>query len=155
MAPVSFVVRSASWTADRARLRAIRRAVFIEEQGVPEELEWDDIDAHCHHVLALAADGTEIGTGRLTPEGRIGRMAVLRDWRDRGVGSAILQDLLLQARLAGHATVRLHAQTHALAFYARYGFTATGAEFQEANIPHRAMSINLATQADGPLPRSP
>ena len=149
----SFTVIPADWNAHREALRAIRRVVFIEEQGVPEALEWDELDEHCRHVLALAADGRAIGTGRLTPDGRIGRMAVLGEWRDRGVGSAILQHLLLQARKAGHATAQLHAQTHALSFYARHGFTATGPEFLEANIPHRVMRINLAVQSDGPPAR--
>jgi predicted GNAT family N-acyltransferase len=154
MTPPPFVVRPADWSTYRDKLRAIRRAVFIEEQGVPEALEWDELDAYCRHVLALAADDREIGTGRLTPDGRIGRMAVLREWRRRGVGSAILQNLLLHARKAGYKTVQLHAQTHALSFYARHGFTATGPEFLEADIPHRVMSINLAAQGDGPPLRS-
>jgi predicted GNAT family N-acyltransferase len=141
--PVSFIVRPANWTVDREGLRAIRRAVFIEEQGVPEELEWDEHDEHCRHVLALAAGGGRIGTGRLSPDGRIGRMAVLREWRGRGVGSAVLQALLQQARVDGYTTVRLHAQTHALAFYARHGFEATGPEFLEANIVHRSMHLEL------------
>jgi predicted GNAT family N-acyltransferase len=150
MSAAPFAILPADWNAHRDALRAIRRIVFIEEQGVPEALEWDELDEHCRHVLALAADGRAIGTGRLTPDGRIGRMAVLREWRDRGVGSAILQYLLLQARKAGHATAQLHAQTHALPFYARHGFTATGPEFLEANIPHRVMCINLAMRSDGP-----
>jgi predicted GNAT family N-acyltransferase len=137
----------ADWHEHRRELRAIRRAVFIVEQGVPEALEWDEFDARCEHALALA-DGTAIGTGRLTPEGRIGRMAVLRAWRGCGAGTAILQHLLRRARAAGHSTVRLHAQTHALAFYARQGFVAAGPEFMEADIPHREMSINLAGPGD-------
>ena len=143
MVPVSFIVRPANGAADREQLRAIRRAVFIEEQGVPEELEWDELDGHCRHILALAAEGVGIGTGRLLPDGHIGRMAVLPEWRGNGVGSAILQALLQQARTEGYATVRLHAQMHALPFYARHGFTATGPEFLEANIAHRFMHLEL------------
>ena len=143
MAGSGFIVRPASWNADRERLRAIRRAVFIEEQGVPEELEWDGLDEHCRHALALAAGDVVVGTGRLTPDARIGRMAVARQWRGRGVGSSILQALLEDARTAGYAAVTLHAQVHALPFYGRHGFAVHGPVFLEAGIPHRAMTIQL------------
>jgi len=110
---------------------------------VPEELEWDEIDARCRHVLAFLPDGEAIGTGRLLPDGHIGRMAVLKAWRGRGAGSAILTLLLRLARQAGFDVARLHAQTHAVGFYAKYGFTVTGDEFMEAGIPHRAMTLRL------------
>jgi predicted GNAT family N-acyltransferase len=138
-----FVIRPVNWNAHRDKLHAIRRTVFIEEQNVPEELEWDEIDECCDHVLAFAADGAPIGTGRLVLDGRIGRMAVLKAWRGRGVGSAILKMLLLLAQKEGLESVDLHAQTHAVGFYAKHGFTATGGEFMEAGIPHRAMTIKL------------
>jgi predicted GNAT family N-acyltransferase len=141
----SFRVEVVHWHARHGELHTVRRRVFIEEQGVPEALEWDHADPQCWHVLASAPDGTPIGTGRLTPEGRIGRMAVLEPWRRRGVGAAILEALLALARHRGCTRVRLHAQTHALAFYARFGFEATGAEFEEAGIPHRAMELALET----------
>lgn len=137
---------------DRERLRAIRRTVFIEEQGVPEELEWDGLDEHCRHALALAPGDVPIGTGRLTPDARIGRMAVTREWRGRGVGSAILQALLKEAQAAGCVLVELHAQVHALQFYGRHGFTARGPEFLEAGIPHRAMTIELQAPSNEALP---
>jgi predicted GNAT family N-acyltransferase len=143
MASPLFAVRAAYWQSHRDELRAVRRVVFIEEQQVPEELEWDDIDGHCHHALASAADGRPIGTGRLLPDGHIGRMAVLKEWRGRGVGGAILEFLLDVARTKGFAEVCLHAQTHALGFYARYGFTARGGEFMEAGIPHRLMTFRM------------
>lgn len=148
MGSTQFIVRVANWRANREMLHAIRKAVFIEEQRVPEELEWDEIDETCHHVLAYAVDGTPIGTGRLLPDGHIGRMAVLKEWRRRGVGSAILVYLLDLARREGFDEVCLHAQTHALGFYARHGFEACGAQFIEAGIPHRLMTIRI-----GPLPR--
>lgn len=153
MPRASFIVRPADWSVDREQLRAIRRAVFIEEQGVPEELEWDGLDERCRHALALAPEDVPIGTGRLTPDARIGRMAVAREWRGRGVGGAILQSLLEEARAAGYAMVELHAQVHALQFYGRHGFTARGAEFLEAGIPHRAMTIVLAPASTGGLRR--
>lgn len=138
-----FTVREVDWHERRAELRAIRTAVFIEEQGVPAELEWDEIDASCRHVLAFSTDGAAIGTGRLLPDGHIGRMAVLRAWRGRGAGSAILNRLLDLARMAGFDIVRLHAQTHAVGFYVKHGFTVIGDEFMEAGIPHRAMTQRL------------
>ena len=138
-----FVVRAVNWTAARELLQAVRRAVFVEEQRVPEELEWDDADERAYHVLALTQDGTAIGTGRLKLDCYIGRMAVLQPWRNRKVGSAIMELLLDLAAKEGCTTVRLHAQTHAISFYARYGFAVTGEEFEEAGIPHRLMSLKL------------
>lgn len=138
-----FVVRPVNWNATRDKLRALRRAVFIEEQRVPEELEWDDADARAYHVLAISEAGEPIGTGRLKLDGQIGRMAVARKWRRRGVGAAILRCLLDLARKEGCTVVRLHAQTHAIPFYAKYGFEAVGEEFDEAGIAHRAMELAL------------
>jgi predicted GNAT family N-acyltransferase len=139
----TFTVREVAWHTHRVELQAIRRVVFVEEQRVPEELEWDDADARCHHVLAFAPGGEAIGTGRLLPGGHIGRMAVLAAWRGRGAGSAMLEFLLTLARRQQFEVVRLHAQTHALDFYVKHGFAVTGAEFMEAGIPHRAMTLRL------------
>ncbi len=135
-----------SWTADAPELRAVRHKVFVEEQQVPEELEWDDRDTQCLHLLAIDGTGKGIGTGRLLHEaqtGHIGRMAVLREWRGQGVGAAILDMLLAVAREHGLGEVVLNAQTHALGFYARRGFIAEGGEFQDAGIPHRRMRLRL------------
>jgi predicted GNAT family N-acyltransferase len=139
-----FSVRRADWQHDAAALGAVRRAVFVEEQRVPEWLEWDGLDVRCLHVLAAAPDGAAIGTGRLVPDGHIGRMAVLKAWRGRGVGGALLAELIAAARAANHAHARLNAQTHALGFYARFGFMVEGPEFDEAGIPHRAMVLALS-----------
>jgi len=144
----SFIVRPVNWHASYDALHAVRRAVFIEEQRVPEELEWDDIDERCYHVLAMSAGGVPIGTGRLLPDGHIGRMAVLREWRGKGVGSAILKALLDLAQKDGFRMVRLNAQTHAVDFYARHGFTVIGEEFMEAGIPHREMQMSLNSKSD-------
>ena len=142
--PGGFSVRRASWLADQPALRALRSRVFIDEQKVPPALEWDDaIDAGCLHVLAQDADGQAIGCGRLLPDGVIGRMAVLPQARGRGVGAALLQALLQVARERGHRVVTLSAQVHALGFYARAGFVASGDEYVDAGIPHRAMSLVL------------
>lgn len=133
----------ADWPAHEAAIRAIRQAVFITEQGIPGELEWDGCDAHCHHVLALLPDGRPVGTGRLQPDGRLGRMAVLRAWRGRGVGRAILHRLEQQARDRRLETVYLHAQTDAAGFYEKAGFRVAGPVFMEAGIPHLEMTRRL------------
>lgn len=138
-----FQVRPVNWLANRDKLDAVRRCVFIEEQNVPEELEWDDLDESSYHVLATDDDGAPIGTGRLLLDGHIGRMAVLKAWRGCGVGSAILGALLNLAQKEGHENVMLNAQIHALAFYRKHGFKAFGDEFMEAGIPHRAMRIRI------------
>ncbi|HZN23515.1 MAG TPA: GNAT family N-acetyltransferase [Burkholderiales bacterium] len=148
MIETAFVVRPVNWNARREDLRALRRTVFIEEQNVPEELEWDEVDERAYHVLAMSGDGDPIGTGRLSLDCQIGRMAVARDWRGRGVGAAILRTLLAFAVKEGCRVVRLHAQTHALGFYERYGFEAVSDEFQEAGIPHRAMELRLAPELE-------
>jgi predicted GNAT family N-acyltransferase len=139
----SFVVRRATWVADRPVLAAIRREVFVVEQHVPESEEWDSRDAVSEHVIALASDGSAIGTGRLLPDGHIGRMAVLKAWRGCGVGSALLTGLIAMARERGFSETRLHAQTHALAFYSKHGYTPLGDEFMEAGIPHVEMRLVL------------
>lgn len=139
----TFRIRIADHAADFAALRAVREAVFIGEQQVPLALELDALDPACRHILAEDADGRPIGTGRLTPERRIGRMAVLRAWRGRGVGAAMLHALLRQARMAGWQTVSLHAQAGAVAFYRRHGFAAVGERFSEAGIEHQTMRLRL------------
>jgi len=137
-----YTVRLASWHDDRTALQNLRRRVFIIEQRVPETLEWDDADATSIHALALDAQGQPIGTGRLLPDGHVGRMAVIPQWRKHGVGSAILEFLIDRAWQQGHAAVHLNAQTHALDFYARHGFVAHGEEFMDAGIPHRRMTLS-------------
>ncbi|HEU5282772.1 MAG TPA: GNAT family N-acetyltransferase [Burkholderiales bacterium] len=139
----TYRIRRADWERDQARLRALREEVFVREQGVPPELEWDGLDAGCVHVLAESDAGEAIGTGRLLADGHIGRMVVLRGWRRRGVGAAMLDFLLAEARRLGMAEVVLNAQTHALGFYARYGFAPEGAPFLEAGIAHQVMRLAL------------
>ena len=139
----AYSVREVRWDEGRAELRAVRWKVFVEEQRVPEALEWDEEDEPSRHVVAVAANGTPIGTGRLLRDGHIGRMAVLKEWRNQGVGRALMELLLRMARESGHTAVRLHAQTHAAGFYARHGFVAEGDEFMEAGIPHVVMVLSL------------
>jgi predicted GNAT family N-acyltransferase len=138
-----FTVKPASWSTEAATMCAIRLKVFVDEQNVPLELEWDGEDERCEHALAYAPDDTPIGTGRLLPDGRIGRLAVFKEWRGQGAGSALLQYFLGLAREKGFTEVRLHAQTHATAFYARHGFEAHGDEFMDAGIPHIEMTRRL------------
>jgi predicted GNAT family N-acyltransferase len=140
-APIS--IRILDWHAARIAALTVREAVFVVEQGVPPEIELDEWDPQCDHALALEPGGRAVGTGRLLPDGHIGRMAVLRDWRGRGVGGAILAALVERAAARGMTRLVLNAQTHAAPFYARYGFVAFGDEFMEADIPHVAMARDL------------
>ncbi len=122
----------------------VRDAVFVVEQGVPREIERDAWDQCSDHALALDRDGRVVGTGRLLPDGHIGRMAVLREWRGHGIGGRILGALVACARERGMKRVVLNAQTHAAPFYAGHGFAAFGDEFMEAGIPHVAMAREIS-----------
>jgi predicted GNAT family N-acyltransferase len=137
----SIVVRP--WPGIAEQSRAVRESVFVIEQSIPVELEWDGIDPECIHALATDDRGVAIGTGRLLPDGHIGRMAVLREWRSRGVGRAILEALVEEARRRGFAQAMLNAQSYASGFYAKSGFEVVGDEFTEAGIPHVAMVRTL------------
>jgi predicted GNAT family N-acyltransferase len=138
-----FTVRLVDWSDAGEGLRSVRRAVFITEQSIPEEMEWDEFDAVSRHAIAEDAAGAAIGCGRLLPDGHIGRLAVLSTWRGRGVGAALLRHLVDLARARGHARAILNAQTQAMPFYAHHGFVAEGDEYLEAAIPHRTMARAL------------
>ncbi len=138
----ALTVRLGSWDELSALASPIRFTVFVDEQKVPVELELDEFDPLSCHALALAGDEA-VGTGRLLPDGHIGRMAVLAGWRGRGVGALLLQALIDEAKRRGMARVVLNAQTHALGFYARFGFVPEGEEYEEAGLPHRTMSRSL------------
>lgn len=127
------------WDAVREEARAIRYDVFVIEQGVPVELEWDEWDDQCWHALARDTAGRAVATGRLLPDGHIGRMAVRKEARGTGMGARVLEALIAKAQSLGYRELILNAQTHAMPFYARAGFTAEGGEFEEAGIPHRTM----------------
>ena len=126
------------WKNARTEASRIRTTVFVEEQGVPAAIEMDDQDAACVHALAYV-DGRVVGTGRLLPDGHIGRMAVLKESRACGVGGAILACLVEEARRRGMKEVVLSAQTHALGFYRKHGFREQGGIFEEAGIAHQEM----------------
>lgn len=151
-----YYIEPAVWAVDFAPLKQVRTAVFIEEQQVPEREEWDEDDAHADHALARTPAGAAIGTGRLTSDGRIGRMAVLREWRGQGVGEALLRHLIERASARGMRRLKLHSQVHAVPFYARAGFRAVGPEFIECGIPHQTMVLELPEPtAPNPEPALP
>jgi predicted GNAT family N-acyltransferase len=141
--PAPFTIRILPWPDALPFSRPIRQEVFVEEQKVPRELEWDEWDARSDHAVAYDAQGRAIGTARLLPDGRIGRMAVLKECRGRGIGAALLEAMLDRARERSMARATLHAQTRAAGFYRRFGFSERGGEFLEAGIPHVEMTLEL------------
>ena len=136
-----------SWDVARDLARPIRRRVFVEEQGVPEDLEWDEFDQAGFHVLVFDDSAGAIATARLSPRGggccHFNRLAVLKPWRGRGAGRLLMQTLLDQARRRGQTDLVLHAQSGATAFYEKFGFMAEGAPFDEAGIEHVTMRRRL------------
>jgi predicted GNAT family N-acyltransferase len=159
MIPNDFTVTIVDWSndADREACKAVREQVFIVEQQVAREDEWDEFDEKSRHVLARDAQGQPIGTGRLTPQAMIGRMAVVREWRGRQVGAVMLDTLIEQARALAYPAVEIHAQAQAVPFYAGFGFSAYGDEFEECNIRHVHMRLDLeplpAPSRPAPPPR--
>lgn len=144
-----FTVSLVSWHDGEPLLRAIRESVFMREQHVPAELEWDGLDDSCRHALALSMKGDAIGCGRIIPPpnkttpAHIGRLAVVPEWRGKRVGTAVLEALLDYARAMKYPQVIVHAQTQAMAFYRRFGFEPEGDEFMDAGIPHVLMRLAL------------
>lgn len=136
-------VRTADFGADYAAIRRIRFAVFVDEQRVPPELELDERDAHCTHALALATDGTPIGTGRIDVDGKIGRVAVAAAARGTGIGRALMEHLHRVAREHGLNEVWCNAQIGAVPFYERLGYACVGEHFFEAGIEHVRMHARL------------
>jgi predicted GNAT family N-acyltransferase len=130
------------WVTDRPALQEIRRAVFIDEQQVAESEEWDDDDPVSVHALATL-NREPVGTGRLNPAGKIGRIAVVAGMRGRGIGATILRLLLQEAHRRGLREPYLHAQLQAVPFYEKFGFTSEGEVFDEAGIPHVRMKHAL------------
>lgn len=139
----SFTVSLVSWHDAEPLLRAIRTAVFMREQEVPEELEWDGLDETSRHALALSHKGDAIGCGRMLANRHIGRIAVLPEWRKRKVGTAIMEALLDYARAHGYQQVDLDAQTYAVPFYHTFGFVEQGEVFLDAGLPHIKMFLKL------------
>ena len=143
------------WLSHREALQSIRGDVFIKEQGVPKEIEWDGQDDIAHHFMAINEAGQRIGCGRLLPTGQIGRMAVVKAHRGHGIGRQILDATVAAAEELGFRRVFLHAQIDVVDFYRRAGFLAEGGEFLEAGIVHQGMALELPIpfEADPDLPR--
>ena len=138
------LVRDADFTADFASLRHVRETVFVDEQRVPRELEFDERDALCRHVLVFDG-GAAVGTGRLDLDygGKVGRVAVVATHRRAGVGTAVMERLHSIARDAGLPRLWCHAQLTAVPFYERLGYVSSGAHFEEASIEHVRMEYAL------------
>lgn len=136
MSEQPYRVTVGDWASQQALSQPIRMEVFVQEQNVPAELEMDQMDALCLHAIAFNAAGEAVGTGRLLPDGHIGRMAVRKVARGTGVGGLLLQALMAQAHARGDRVLALSAQTHAAPFYQRHGFVVEGDEFYEAGIAH-------------------
>lgn len=136
---MNMILKIANWEKEKPMLRTIRHEVFITEQLVPEEMEWDEFDDSATHFLCLL-EGKVIATARLKPDGQIGRMAVLKDYRGFGYGNKLLVFVIQTAREKNIKKLYLHAQVSAIAFYEKQGFSVCSDVFYEANIPHREMS---------------
>ena len=136
---MSIVVKLGDWSTMKDLALPIRFAVFVDEQNVPHEEERDAFDPASIHAIALNEEGVAVATGRLLPDGHIGRMSVLKPYRGLGIGSAVLNALVNHAREKGFSETVLHAQVHAKNFYALHAFEQDGGVFEEANIPHIKM----------------
>ncbi|WP_318484684.1 GNAT family N-acetyltransferase [Photobacterium leiognathi] len=129
--------------AHRGLIRTVREQVFIQEQQIDPEIEFDNLDSAAVHVLVM--DGEQLlGTGRILADGHIGRIAIMKAARGQGLGAKVVQALVEYAQQQGYPRVDLGAQTHAVDFYRKLGFMPYGDEFMEANIPHQAMEQMLA-----------
>jgi predicted GNAT family N-acyltransferase len=136
------VLHVGDWATLGLDAARVRDAVFVREQQIPADLEWDAADRDALHAVAYRerpGDRHPVGTGRLLPTGAIGRMAVLRDARRGGIGSRVLETLIGHAEQRGDTHVELYAQRAAVPFYQRHGFAIIGEEFEEAGMPHVQM----------------
>lgn len=133
-----FRIQFGTWEQLSKEAQSVRMAVFVNEQCVPIELEMDEMDAQCLHVV-IFDDLKAVATARLLPDASIGRMAVLAEYRGQGLGAMLLQSLMDKAQQLGHTVLRLSAQLHAIGFYERFGFVVYGESYIDAGIVHRAM----------------
>jgi len=136
-----FVIAAVTWQTHAALLKRVREEVFIKEQHVPLALEWDGLDETAQHLLAFNRAGEAIGCARLTGDGSIGRMAVLKPWRGMGVGRDLLAKAVSLYRQQGQQNITLSAQVHAIAFYEQSGFEVCSEPYLDANIPHVDMQL--------------
>lgn len=151
--PTNWQVSLTNWSKlnDQALMKTIREKVFIIEQSVPIELEWDGLDEQCIHCLTKTAGGTAIATARMHISGsigHIGRMAVLKPYRQQGIGTLMLNKLLEHAQKNAVKAIHINAQTTAIAFYERIGFIAVGEQFDDAGIPHYQMTLKIGSVND-------
>jgi predicted GNAT family N-acyltransferase len=150
---IEVVIQAVSWQTHETPLKAIRQVVFVEEQDVPLSIEWDKEDANALHLLAYLKTDTNfaspIGCARLLTKalrsdeviGKIGRMAVLKNYRGLGLGKAMLQKAVAIHFANGINNIQLSAQLHAIPFYINAGFEVISEVYQDANIPHRDMRL--------------
>lgn len=136
-----FTVSLVGWYDGEVLLKQVREAVFIREQGVPPDLEWDRLDKDCCHALVLSCHDKAVGCGRISSCGHIGRIAVLQEWRKQKVGTAIMAALLNHAHAQGYKQVDINAQIHAVPFYRGFGFVEEGCVFMDAGLPHIRMRL--------------
>lgn len=134
----TMIIRVATWLDHEQDIRAIRTSVFVAEQGVPEELDFDGLDAYCCHALAFCGDDV-VATGRMESDGHIGRIAVLEAHRGSGIGSAIVQFFVDMAKRKEMGLVYLNAQMTAVGFYEKLGFHRVDSVFMDAGIQHIRM----------------
>jgi predicted GNAT family N-acyltransferase len=144
----SINIRIADWQADHDLISLVRKQVFIHEQGIEETLEWDELDKNATHFLALTSEGNAVGVARLTDNGAVGRMAVLRKYRHQGIARQLLHSIIEHARCLNFDYLSLHAQLHAVGFYQKVGFQCQGEQFEEAGLPHQAMLLNIKANND-------
>lgn len=142
--PENFHLSPVSWHTHSAQLKAVREQVFITEQQVPIDLEWDELDEAAQHLLALNHAGEPIGCARLLDNGSIGRMAVLKAWRGRGIGTALLNMAVAIHQQQGVQAIQLSAQMHAINFYEKAGFVVCSQPYLDANIMHVDMRLITA-----------
>ena len=137
----NFQLLQTNWLQHQKELSQVRREVFINEQKVPEALEWDEFDKTSLHILVLNEQQKPIATGRLKNDGQIGRMAVIKNYRKQGIGSAILKTLINHASQQHYPTLYLHAQLSAVNFYQKFNFKVYGNKFMDAGIAHQSMQL--------------
>lgn len=137
------MTRIVDYSTHEKEIRTVRNTVFTDEQGISEKLDFDGVDPECYHVLVQAPDGQPIGTGRMQKDGHIGRLAVTAPWRGKGIGKALLQELISCARSLRLKGVYCNAQEQAIGFYNQYGFVCEGEKFYEAGIVHIKMVYSL------------
>ena len=144
----SFQIREASWAQDRRDIKLVREQVFVIEQNIPADLEWDEADTGSLHLLAYRQNRDAVGTCRLESSGKIGRLAVLEECREQGLGTLLLTTLIEIAKASGQTNLFLHAQTQAISFYERHGFSCEGEHFLEGGIHHINMQLHVERRSD-------